>query len=137
MFPPFVILALVFSSIRPALLAKTMLFVFKPLPFVLSAVHVSVGPLSVCLIIQPVSFVCVAVRVVQLAVAGRTILFIVALVARSIGPLLDTEAVSGVTDPLSSVNSTIWECNSRFFDAWGFVHAHLLLSFLSKCAVSL
>lgn len=135
--PPLVILALVPGAVRPALLAETMLFIFKPLAFVLSAVHVSVGALSMSLVIQPVTLVGVTVRMVQLAIASRAILFIVAFVARAVGPLLDTKAVSSLANPLSSVNAAIRECDSWFFYAWGFVHADLLLSLLFKCAVGL
>ncbi len=135
--PSLVILALVPGAVRPALLTETVLLVFKPLSFVLSAVHVSVGALSVCLVIQPVTLVGVSIRMIELAIARRAILFIVAFVARAVGPLLDTEAVSSLADPLSSVNPTIRECDSWFFYAWGFVHADLLLSLLFKCAVGL
>jgi len=135
--PPLVILALVSGAVRPALLTETVLFVLKPLAFVLSAVHMSVGTLSMCLVIQPVTLVGVAIRMVKLAVASGAILFIVAFVARTVGPLLDTEAVSGLADPLSSVNATIRECDSWFFYPWGFIHADLLLSLLFKCAVGL
>jgi hypothetical protein len=137
MLPPFVILPLIFGSIRPALLPKTMLLVLKPLSFVLCAVHVCVGSLPVSLVIQPVSLVSVPVSVIKLPVPSRPILFVVPLIARSIGPLLHTEAVSRVANPLSSVNSTIRESDRRFLDPRDLVHAHLLLSLLFSCAVSL
>jgi hypothetical protein len=137
MFSAFVILTLIFGSIRPALLSKTMLLILKPLSFVLCAVHVSVSSLSVSLVIQPVSLVCVSISMVQLAIPGCPILFIVSLVARSIGPLLHTKAISRVAHPLSSVNSSIGESNSWFLHSWTFVHPHLLLSLLFICRISL
>ena len=99
-----IILSLVLGAIRPLLLTPSMLLIFMPVACVHRAIRMHVGTLTVCLIIQPLSFIHIPICMVELSVACGAIFSIVTLILGAIRPLLRTETVSLIPYPLPCVH---------------------------------
>lgn len=103
------VFALVNGPVRPALLASAVLQVVAPVPLIHGAVDVVVDTVAIGLVIDPVSFVNIAINVGELALAMSAVVFPLALVAGTVWPLLLPVAVPEATDPLSAVGRACLE----------------------------
>ena len=104
-------LALINSTIRPIFKPNAMLLVFIPLAYVLGSVSVRISTLAICFIIQPFSFVDIAICVVQFAMSVSFSGFPLPLIAGAIGPVLLAIAVSQPSQPFTLIHSPGVQCN--------------------------
>lgn len=105
------VLALINSTIRPIFKPNAMLLVFIPLAYVLGSVSVRISTLAICFIIQPFSFVDIAICVVQFAMSVSFSGFPLPLIAGAIGPVLLAIAVSQPIQPFTLIHSPGVQCN--------------------------
>jgi len=86
-----------------------MLLIVSPVSLISRPISMSVGALSICLVIFPLSFVDVTVCVEQLSKPIRLVIKPVALVARAIRPLLTTVTFTQLVSPFTLINRTAGE----------------------------
>jgi hypothetical protein len=60
-FKPVYIISTINGAIRPRLLSKPVLFVIKPLTVIFSSIRVKVNTVTLCFIVNPVTFVDITV----------------------------------------------------------------------------
>ena len=113
MFLARLVLALVDGPVRPGLLALTILQVVLPLPLITGSVHVNVGTESICLVIDPITFVYVSIDVDKFAMPMSSVIAPLALVAGAIRPHLHSVAVTETADPLTLISCTRFESVHR------------------------
>jgi hypothetical protein len=101
------ILPAILGAIGPSLFSLAVLLILEPLTLVLSAVGVYVLALPMSHVIQPFAFIEVAICMIKLAVPGCSIKTVIALIAATVGPLLNTEAIAKGSQPFSSIDPTI------------------------------
>lgn len=103
------VIAKVFATIDPELFTFSVLKVVLPEASVARSVRVCIDSETVGLIIKPLSFENIAVKMPEFPLAASFAIFPHALVTSSVRPPLDTVAVLVVTEPLSVVDSAIFE----------------------------
>ena len=103
--------------IGPDLNAKAMLSILDPVPDELGTVAMLVRALAMRLVVEPVSFVDVAVGVDQAAFSICFVILPIAYELRSITPYLraSTFAITGLKVPLALVDSSIIQFKWTFF----------------------
>lgn len=83
-----------------------MLLIIAPLADILGSIGMRVGSVAVGFVVDPVTFIDVAVCVVELAAAVRFAIGPLALVATSIEPFLLSLTVTVVIQPFAFVDSS-------------------------------
>ena len=107
------VLTIVDSTVGPCLKTEAVLLVILPLADVLGAVGMSVGSMTVGLIVNPFAFINVTICVEELTEAIGFAVAPVTLVAGAIEPVLLTLAVTDTVQPFAFVDRTAIQVDGR------------------------